>query len=432
MELLLIPPGAVPDEAPEAVSINASNAVPGKGLDAVPPKTPYCPYLAEPGQERWDGKYAFLSFAHKTHKSGLIPPMLRADPVFASLGDLQPYSEGLNPTPWSELWSLYQKWLFFGLIAEFLSLNPNEDGTTVDGITSARELDELYDAMTTDPKDEKIFIRIQWGKFPWDGRIQTRMKETPKDKLESRIKYLQKCLRMTWTMLHSVQSQQKPSDTEPSLEEADCIRFSIAALGELLSAGLMAGFILFKKIPMQSYPAAWSRDYLRPGGPASDRMMGNGWCPSDIERLRQQFNGLNSVHYLSWLSKPSRERGHVDCTASRCVAFQIGEDYETKHCNDDCKCNLMGLEIKEDVIRCLKETNSFPVLRLEPAENSEHGVRLVVETFTEGMPFVAISHVSDYAALYHQDETRVPNQLVARSGRMVWATTKRMSCIAVK
>jgi hypothetical protein len=350
-------------------------------------KTPYI------GSERWDGKSPFLSYAHKLDRSNLVPDILRHDQQFESLGlRYETYLEGYDGIDTKELQGLYQRWLFFGLLCEFLGLNPNEAGERIVSESVAdKEIDALYNTLTvSEVKGGPKYIKVDMKAFrSWGGRMWWRFLFA-KDRIR-RFIHLRQCLRWTWGMLNSDHCRNGFDDP---------IRFSIAALGEALSSAMIAaihGSKYSDRIP--TIPAAWSRDFLRRDSPTEARMIANGWCASEIEKIRQQYSSLNAVHYMSWLVKPKRIDNHKNCTIHGCRAFKISSEYRPSHsleCNSQCKLSGLdsesGVDMKE-VVRILKETPTFPVLRVEYDNVEEHDFQIHVEEQTDGVPYVAISHV---------------------------------------
>ncbi|KAK3360610.1 hypothetical protein B0T25DRAFT_535998 [Lasiosphaeria hispida] len=94
------------------------------------------PYL--PWAEKWDGG-PFLSF-DECKEVAYVPKLLQQQ-----LSDIQ---EVRWPTidEARNIGAFYQTWFFFGLLAEFYSLNQMEDGTLLRNETEiSGELDSLYD-----------------------------------------------------------------------------------------------------------------------------------------------------------------------------------------------------------------------------------------------------------------------------------------------
>ncbi|ROV93518.1 hypothetical protein VSDG_06812 [Cytospora chrysosperma] len=93
------------------------------------------PYLA--GEKRWNCGH-FASYAGPHPRSAI---------------------ESLAALPDEELNGFLQTWLFFGLVAEFLGLNEQEDGKhIVDPSQAQSELDELYNESVIIKEDGKSYI----------------------------------------------------------------------------------------------------------------------------------------------------------------------------------------------------------------------------------------------------------------------------------
>jgi hypothetical protein len=94
------------------------------------------------GVERWDGGH-YLTYPAREGRMGLVPHNLRK--VHSGLICNDPYSELHIPTPKQEREQFFQTWFFFGLAAEFLGLNEQEDRRhLIDTTTAQKELSELY------------------------------------------------------------------------------------------------------------------------------------------------------------------------------------------------------------------------------------------------------------------------------------------------
>lgn len=323
-------------------------------------------------RERYDGG-PFLTYAHRKGKTRSLPPQLRDESV------ADPYLEVLHPSPQEEQQRFYQTWLFFGLLAEFLSLNKQNDGTNlIESSIAKKELSELY--------VDYLFLEngnnyIQASKIlKCQPLIVSRIREA-RVPARDRLSYLTECLRFAHIMLNSIHT-----------EFDDSIRYSIAGLGELFSFTLYPLFQLWKlDRPHIAFP--WGRGYLEKN---KVKMLQAGWCPSDIERASFTYLGLNTQHLLSHMKKFVSGRSHLKCTKRQCQAFQIDlQNYKLAHAKLGCECTEIGIDMRK-VFHILQKTSSFPLLRINVPEAGEEGLQISVEEHKRGVPYVALSHVSAF------------------------------------
>ena len=338
------------------------------------------PYVCE---ERYDGG-PFLTYAHRKDKTGTLQPgMLNKSPS-TGLGVPVPspvaYREMVHPRPQEEQERFYQTWLFFGLLAEFLSLNTQEDGTyLIDSSVAQIELKGLYtDYVFTE--NERVYVRalkIMDCAPLILGRITQ-----GKVSVKARLSHLCECLRFTFVMLNSIHS-----------EFDDNIKYSIAALGELFSNAINTLRSTWKiDIPLLGY--SWARGFLRPKGEIEAKMIDAGWCLSDIERARFAYTGLNTLHLLSRLKRPLPQRKHDKCTRDSCEAFQIDlKSYTISHSQAGCSCSEIGVDLQA-VLSILNGTDSYPVLSITAPEHGYNSVKISVEKYKQDLPYIALSHVS--------------------------------------
>jgi hypothetical protein len=114
----------------------------------------------------------------------------------------------------------------------------------------------------------------------------------------------------------------------------------------------------------------------------------NGWCESDIMRLRQDASILGE-YYASRLGPLSFLRDHGDCSPELCVAAQVKmEEYNTQHISPDCRCNFAGLETATLALHIMKDGKGTPLLSLNKDSNL-----IILTSATTTSEYVAISHV---------------------------------------
>ncbi|KAG5973860.1 hypothetical protein E4U55_000231 [Claviceps digitariae] len=317
------------------------------------------PYLC---RELWDGRL-FRTYAHRKSRTSIIPPMLRQ--VSGVPPAEQPYLESLYPTPRDELQPLLQTWLFFGLLAEMLSLNEIEPGGIwlMDRHLASAEIAQLHAQMTfsssdDDDSDDNIddggpTVLTATRLLSWEPLFRERLALAP-DQFQ-RLTYLSHCLQYCTVLLNSIDENVDHN-----------VRYSIAALGEFFTTGLYASATLSQpiiRLPVLGY--SWNKNYLRDGGDVEALMLQNGWCPSEIDKIRSQVQGLHTMHFTSRLKKALPWLDHSGCSRSICRAFQLDlATYTPAHASVGCACAL--LEVDESVVSTiLMNSDSFPVLRVE-------------------------------------------------------------------
>ncbi|POR38277.1 Uncharacterized protein TPAR_01537 [Tolypocladium paradoxum] len=361
--------------------------------------TERCPYVCA---EEWDGG-VYRMYPQRKGLSRLVPEGLRLIPEVPIPAD-QPFLEGLYPTPLEELQPFLQTWLFFGLVAEFLGLNEVAPGIRlIDESDAAREIALLYKECVLE--EEGIQYLTGAAVLEKSKLILERTKLAP-DRVQ-RLVYLRDCLYYSVVMLHLIQA---------NLDYR--IRNSIAALGELFSTGLYAAATLAQpRIELPIVGLNWYRDYIKPKGDLEAQMLQSGWCPSEIEKLRSQFQGVFTMHYTSRLTMPERHGTHHDCSLHACRAFQLDIDtYKPLHVSGDCDCAHMEVDMSS-VLSILHSTSSYPVIRVEQSADGPEALRLIAEPWTPGTPYVALSHVwAD--GLGNPNRNSLPRCQIARLARM--------------
>lgn len=274
--------------------------------------TEQAPYICT---ERWDGG-AFLTYAYRKGKSRVVPFDLRR-PQDAEWPGLEPFRELLDPSPRDQLQDLYQTWFFFGLLAEFLGLNEQDDGERlVEAAQADVELAALYDQCVFVQDNKKYLTGAK--ALASQSLILTRLLQAKPD-IATWANRLFDCLHFTISML---QYRHSPFD-----DGSSSLVCSIAALGELLGTILFIEAKLGGTIPeTPKINISWCRNYVRDGGKLEAQLLGEGWCRSDVEKLRYHYQSLNTVHYLSRPKGSGPKRDHGHCDKNRCLAFQVDMD----------------------------------------------------------------------------------------------------------
>ncbi|RDA88279.1 hypothetical protein CP532_0300 [Ophiocordyceps camponoti-leonardi (nom. inval.)] len=326
--------------------------------------------------ENWDGG-SFCEYPQRKGRCSLVPPELRRGLIE------EPYLELLHPTPGNQLQPFVQTWLFFGLTAEALCLNEADDGSArlIDEATASSEIAELHSRLCRHHDGVRHLSGAAW--LDLMPLIRQRLSSAPH--AEQRLNRLGHYLRHSLLFLHSIRA---------NLDRD--LRFSIAAVGELLSTlhhavTTAGGFTL----NLMSLGFNWQFQYLEHGGSLESEMLDRGWCPSEVNKIRSQFTSLCGIHYASHLKKMTPRMDHERCSAKICRAFQIDmSTYRPLHVQGVCEGDCWTVDI--DVVSVqsiLRSTNSFPIIRLLWPDEERDELKLIIEPFQPGTSFVALSHV---------------------------------------
>lgn len=359
------------------------------------------PYVG--GDIRWDCG-PFLHYACRRGCLEIVPPYLRKCdcPI--------PYSDGENYKPLGrdEKESLLQTWLFFGLLAELWGLN---DEPTPDG--SARHPEAIPSHPNKDAGIQSLYAKFLKptaevegvGQEAYQYYISGAILDEPaegeevqrhftekldggtdvgKARFAKYLDYLNECLKFVNSFVSHLDTN-KTNFPPP-------ISVSISALGEVLVSALQV-LTRLHKLPSIT-TAAWGTSYLQMGGKVEREMLERGWCRSDIERIRQSFDGLATRHFLSNMEKPGG-RHHGSCSVQICNAAQIDSNYVLAHDESCSGCDIIGIDQEEvKAILNVEESEAFPLLRLELGGVGDgRVVKIHVERYDENKPYVALSHV---------------------------------------
>ncbi|KAK5989645.1 hypothetical protein PT974_07900 [Cladobotryum mycophilum] len=339
---------------------------------ATPP--PQTPYVCE---EQWDGGM-FITYPVRKGKIRWVPPRLRQ--LLGVDAPDEPYLETLYPTPSKEIGPFLQTWLFFGLLAESLSLNEVSPGVRLVEQTEALEEIRLL--------HEKCLVKDENGERHLTGLPVLEMGPLIRERtaldsnLTQRLIHVRNCLQFANLMLLSVQELDEP------------IRYSLCALGEMFTTGLFtAASTANPRIEAPMVGFSWHNNYIKPGGAVETQMLERGWCPSEIDKIRAQFQGLHTMHYIGQLKKSESNRSHENCSNHLCVAFQMDvTTYRPAHAVSECDCSHISID-RDEVHSILRYAGTYPVIRVEGTSGSLDDLKLFVEPYEPGLPYVALSHV---------------------------------------
>jgi hypothetical protein len=383
-------------------------------------RTPFYPW-----KEKWDGG-PFLKFASRKNELRRVPLELRSSGVL----DVNIP----NDTPPLDNQAFFQTWFFFGLLAEMFELNEQEGGSrTLKQVEVEAELNFLYEQFV----DKANGLQYVSGKLLLEFDVQMKIMgrltqgRNPEEML-CRLKYLQDCLHFTYNMIIR--------NTQAALQHS--LHFSICALGEFFNTSLSD----LKSSGFAAVALPWYQNYLDPGTVIEGRMLDEGWCISDIQRVRELYQGLNTQSYISRLKIPGRNtpnnvspgiipRNHSNCTKNKCTAAEIKPGtYQLSHSEDDStkSCSVIEVDVDKvnEVLLGTDSKNTFPILRFEVPNGQWNDATITVKAYTGVEPYVAMSHVSQDLKLSRG--LRVTYQYLHRSGQMVLEIMIQMLYSGVK
>ncbi|KAH7303243.1 hypothetical protein B0I35DRAFT_485367 [Stachybotrys elegans] len=343
------------------------------------PKTPFV------GWDRWDCG-PFLSFATRKELLNRVPLSLRhPDPAFHI-----PYTELLYPSSRTDTEGLYLAWFYFGLIAEVSGLNegPGRDALGISEEEARVRCAGLYDNIVVE-HDGKLYLS--------GARVYSLLETRLKDIMSARegqgwehIPHLQECLRFTFYMINSIHSEFDGTILTAITAFGEICTISCEAFYGNLSVNRARSSLPPPSEALKPVGIPWGSKSLRSGVNLESSLLATGWCPSEIEKVRQAYTGLCTVHFLSRLGR-SPSMDHSSCTKTLCTAMQIDlASYKLSHVGDGCNCADFEVDIDE-VQRVLQETDSFPILLMERLEDGS--INLIVEAYQPGTKYVALSHV---------------------------------------
>ncbi|PKK48270.1 hypothetical protein CI102_6794 [Trichoderma harzianum] len=340
---------------------------------AAPPRT--TPFVCT---EAWDGG-PFLTYAVRKGMARVVPPRLRHH--LGGDTSNEPYLEVIHPTPKEEIQPFLQTWLWFGLFAEMLGLNETSPGhRMIEDTLATEEIRKLYEVCVSAAEEDGNRYISAKSVLESSQIIAERTQLVP-DKRE-RFTYMRDCLQFASLMTLSISDLDEP------------VRYSICALGEYFSTGLFQAIALSNpKVDVPIVGFSWHQNYMRSGGTMDNQMLQQGWCPSEIEKLRSQFNGLNTMHHIAQLQRPNANQDHSNCTRHLCTAFQMDiETYKPSHLSDGCTCDLIGIDGRATSL-ILRSTDTYPIIRFDQIGDGVDDFELVIEPYEPGVPYVALSHV---------------------------------------
>ncbi|KAL8723901.1 MAG: hypothetical protein Q9181_007091 [Wetmoreana brouardii] len=277
------------------------------------------------------------------------------------------YDPSLILLPVVELEDLIQTWLFFGLLREVLG----------DSCKSSQ-----FVQMTTATESPRIVNTS--GLLPEIKAWVTDVQQSSCTKFEKQAQYdhIAECLQLTATVLHAVQHELQPKFNRT-------IRMSIASVAQLLGNATNVAYNITDLIRENKCPETWRLFYDDPE--VSLQLRRNGFCPSEIKRIRGIFGHTQTYHLLSWMDRSEPIERHDDCTDRDCRASHNNlERYATKHTSDTCRCTNYVVNVL-DVFSVLAR-GSLPILRISLGATVDD-VKVAVLAASPNIKYVALSHV---------------------------------------
>jgi hypothetical protein len=264
---------------------------------------------------------------------------------------------GTQARPRSNLASMIQSWLFFGLASEALVRN----------VAHA----EFTERNAVGTSDLSIDIRIPlwfWEELNlrWIGFED--MIRTPQ--YERAQKSVKRCLQCTKLMLEALDLH-IGEDTE---------------LGAVVLSVHMLLYVLSSHfgdttVSMSSLNSASTQTLIQ-------RMLGNGWCRKRLNfiNIYQMFYPV--LYFMSSFRPPhGKDDNHRLCTAAKCgVATGL---LQPLHRTADCQCD--DIHVPVDQVCKIVAANDIPLIRITRSSSGE--IALEVVPYMGKNRFIAISHV---------------------------------------
>lgn len=263
-----------------------------------------------------------------------------------------------NPMPTEEQQSLFQTWLFFGLLQSLC-------GKLFDAADYVRDDRTAGKVITT----ERLMPTIR-------SAFVAPLPATDAGSLQGEYARAVQCLQTVQNVL--------------SLANEDFdwrIRLSITSVAELLSVAVNLSYWSHGATSEFQPPILFLPHF--PPEEIRQHMLRNGWCPSEIATIKDKFSSLQTLMFLSQMDKSVAGQNHDGCTHTTCRSYQIDlSNYHTRHAEAGCTCEDWVFE-NATLISTLQR-GSLPLLKVSGREAT-----LSIECVDSGpeKPYVALSHV---------------------------------------
>lgn len=164
------------------------------------------------------------------------------------------------------------------------------------------------------------------------------------------------------------------------------IKLSIASVCELISFALPLA-------ARNGFSGLWGSACSREDMGA--QMLSAGWCSSDVQRSSERFSTLQTLLFVSRMSRFSlvrRDHGLSRCEPSRCFYFQSEPGaFRRRHREEGCGCEDLS-PAAEGVLDALK-LGALPLLRFRKCGAGIDSLSVEIVDSSAETPYVAISHV---------------------------------------
>jgi hypothetical protein len=277
--------------------------------------------------------------------------------------------------PLTELTSLLQSWLYFGLMSECL-------GYDIDSQTFVkRSADSLQRAACIDIRVKTSFL-VEFGARR-DSLTRT-FNETRRKAVE---KEMLTNMALAQEQLRSFESRLKNASED----------FALVAL----SVRMLLHVLTFQfKLPTATVDAEAPSTQI-----IMRRMLENGWCRQRIAHACREFS-YPTLYYLSNLRRHIPQHlSHSRCTDSACKI--TAGDVEPSHRMPNCECDSIDVSMGE-VVKII-ESGGVPLIRVKRQDQPPGTVKLEIIRCTASSTYTAISHVWSDRQLVVRENT--PNAL---------------------
>jgi len=355
------------------------------------PTVPRTPCVCRP-EDRWDGG-PFFTYATRRGRTDIVAEWLREPHGIPDTPGSSTKKSWVLSGEGADLHSLLQSWFFFGLAAEFFDLNRPQPWGAADP-KLARFLGDLISV----DADGRTYLDaspiLQKFSEPWEAVVQDWLQLADDGTLQHRLEHWARVLRFTYNMLSNLLSRFSSFD--------HAVFYSCCALGDYLVSAIQILLhqvqIARPRIPLRrpKLDPIWKMRYLHPGGDVERRMLADGWCLADIQRIRDMNVGLHLTHFLCHIQKdkPETSEQHQDCNSDTCKRWQIDKaTYRTRHTDQCHGCSMLVVDQLE-VTRVL-QSGRYPVLRVDISPGPQSSVTAIgIEQVDKDVPYIALSHAS--------------------------------------
>jgi hypothetical protein len=126
-----------------------------------------------------------------------------------------------------------------------------------------------------------------------------------------------------------------------------------------------------------------------------ERMVVDGWCPSDVYRASAQTMIPSTLYFMSMFDRPKPQLRHDGCTVMSCKHWKVDERrYTTKHATEGCDCQNVAIPLKDIEEILSSDSSVIPLVTLHHTDVGTDGqLHVKLEPSSAEKKYVAISHV---------------------------------------